>query len=145
MAVVSVSDWFGLAEADPRGVCLSCGKSADADVLVFLCAASVVTSSAVQDWLKDRWQAAKDMSGSPIPGPHWVSVQLDDSQSLHSVVLDWETAFADDWALSVRKAGEDTWIDVFDRAKWPSIYSECGRRNKNTDTTLCPAFNRCLF
>ena len=26
----------------------------------------VVTSSSVNDWLKDRWQAAMDMSGTPI-------------------------------------------------------------------------------
>eukprot|EP01043_Picozoa_sp_COSAG02_P090252 COSAG02_NODE_27131_length_616_cov_1.139265_1_plen_60_part_00 len=31
----------------------------------------VITHSQSVDWLKDRWQAAKDMNGTPIPGKHW--------------------------------------------------------------------------
>ena len=39
--------------------------------------ASVVTSSRIDDWLKDRWQAAKNMQGTPISGAHWLEVDLE--------------------------------------------------------------------
>jgi len=52
----------------------------------------VVTNGRANDWLKDRWQAragaarldarrgstqaAKNMQGAAIPGPHWLIVDL---------------------------------------------------------------------
>jgi len=55
---------------------LSTGCPATASVHGNLGPPSVVTSHVSTDWLKDRWQAAKDMSGTPIPGPHWLAVDL---------------------------------------------------------------------
>eukprot|EP00961_Rhodomonas_salina_P057788 776565-Rhodomonas_salina.1 len=49
-------------------VLLSEGKPATSDVRGNLGAAQTVTSSKMDDWLKDRWQAASDMSGTPIEG-----------------------------------------------------------------------------
>lgn len=54
------------------------------------------------DWLRDRWQAASDMSGKPIPGPHWVSIELDAGCAASEALIDWETARADDYELQVR-------------------------------------------
>lgn len=44
------------------------GCPATSDVRGNLGRPSVVTSPAVKDWLKDRWQAAVDMTGKPIRG-----------------------------------------------------------------------------
>ena len=114
-----------LTAADPRGPCLSCGLSANSDVQGNLGPPSVVTSQRVSNWLKDRWQAAKDMSGTPIPGPHWVAVGLDSSEVLHTVVLDWETAFADDWTLSGRAAPNGSWESLFDHSTWSTTWDAC--------------------
>jgi len=51
------------------------------------------------DWLKDRWQAASDMGGTNIPGPHKVEIDLGRDVSVCSVEIDWETAYADDYAI----------------------------------------------
>ena len=111
--------------------CLSLGKNAESDVRGNLGPATVVTDPKVGDWLKDRWQAASDMSGRPIPGNHWLTVDLgpecddDDPTSaitsgalaggapsprpasclLSGAVIDFETAFADKYFFSVRTAG----------------------------------------
>ena len=113
---------YGLEE------CLSLGKNAESDVRGNLGPATVVTDPKVGDWLKDRWQAASDMSGRPIPGNHWLTVDLgpecddDDPTSattsgalaggalpprpasclLSGAVIDFETAFADKYFFSVR-------------------------------------------
>merc|ERR1712137_181228 len=56
---------------------LSLGQLVQSDVRGNLGPAEVVTRGApARDWLKDRWQAAKDMSGAPLPGEHWLSVDL---------------------------------------------------------------------
>lgn len=132
MVVVSTLVFHqALTAADPRRVCLSCGLSANSDVQGNLGPPSVVTSQTVSNWLKDRWQAAKDMSGTPIPGPHWVTVGLDPSELLHTVVLDWETAFADDWTLSGRSSSSSSssldgaWEILFDHSAWPATWDEC--------------------
>ena len=42
-----------------------------------------------------RWQAAKNMKGEPIPGPHWIEVDLGGDECIVSrVLVDWETAHA---------------------------------------------------
>ena len=47
---------------------LSAGRPARASVRGNLSPAGVVTSAATDDWLRDRWQAASDMRGTPIRG-----------------------------------------------------------------------------
>lgn len=55
---------------------------------------SVVTSEATSDGLTDRWQAASDMHGTPLPGQHWLEVDLGRTCVAERFVVDWETAFA---------------------------------------------------
>ncbi len=43
-------------------------------LLLLLLLFSLCKMTFVQDWLKDRWQAAADMNGTPLPGPHWLQV-----------------------------------------------------------------------
>ena len=52
------------------------------------------------DWLKDRWQAASDMGGTAIPGPHKVEIDLGRDVSVCSVEIDWETAYAEDYTIA---------------------------------------------
>ena len=75
-----------------------------------LAPASAVTSASTRDWLKDRWQAAADMNGTPISGEHWVSVDLGGPHLAVSFVLDWETACADDYAVQALRDG--TWVTL---------------------------------
>ena len=53
-----------------------------------------------QDWLKDRWQAASDMGGTAIPGPHKVDIDLGRDVRVCSVEIDWETAYAEDYTIT---------------------------------------------
>ena len=38
--------------------------------------AQVVVDPSTKDWLKDRWQAASDMNGTPIKGLHFLKIVL---------------------------------------------------------------------
>lgn len=59
---------------------------------------------------EDRWQAASDMQGTPIPGPHWLSVDLVQQCTLSSVLIDWETARSDDyWIEGKVNKDPETW------------------------------------
>ena len=51
------------------------------------------------DWLKDRWQAASDMHGTAIKGPHWVHLKFSSPVAVNKIVLDWEAAYSDDYRL----------------------------------------------
>ena len=64
---------------------------------------SSVLSPSISDWLTDRWQAASDMSGTPIPGPHFLSLSFPSKRitSIKSVTLDFETAHCDDYTVSL--------------------------------------------
>ena len=62
------------------------------------------------DWLKDRWQAASDMGGTAIPGPHKVEIEFGRDVRVCSVEIDWETAYAEDYTIAadgVRVDGVD--------------------------------------
>jgi hypothetical protein len=41
------------------------------------------------------------MQGEPIPGEHWVTIDLLYSYVVRKVVIDWEQAFSDQWTLMV--------------------------------------------
>lgn len=75
------------------------GASATTDVRGNLGPASVVLQNSTVDWLKDRWQAASDMHGTAIRGAHWVHVNLDRPGRVRRFLLDWETAYAEDYSL----------------------------------------------
>ena len=58
-----------------------------------------------EDWIGDRWQAASDMGGTAIPGRHWILVDFSSSSSsvfVSKIVLDWETAYAEDYRVEGR-------------------------------------------
>ena len=40
-----------------------------------------------EDWLRDRWQAAKDMTGKPIDGNQWVMLDLGKRAQITRLVL----------------------------------------------------------
>jgi len=93
-------------------VVLSAGRPVSSDVHGNLGPASVVTSESVADWLADRWQSASDMSGTPIPGEHWLEVDLGAPAQLTGALLDWETAYATRWTLMARLNEADPWRAV---------------------------------
>jgi hypothetical protein len=63
---------------------------------------SVVLNDRVDDWLKDRWQIARDLTGVSLPLPQWIAIDLGPrlaSRAKHGctitrILLDWETAHA---------------------------------------------------
>jgi hypothetical protein len=93
---------------------LSAGRPARASARGNLGPPSVVTENSVVDWLKDRWQAARDMYGTPLKGPQWVAIELAQRCVPERVILDWETSYADDYEFQVRIAigTGDTWAPV---------------------------------
>jgi hypothetical protein len=85
---------------------LSADRPARASAAGNLASVQVVTrNTPPTDWLRDRWQAARDMSGTPLPAPQWVAVELEAGCSAQQVVLDWETACADIYDVQVRGVG----------------------------------------
>jgi hypothetical protein len=76
---------------------------------------SVVVSPQVTDWLKDRWQAAKDMSGTPIPGQHWLQLDLSHpANSLTRVLIDYEVALSNDYYIETHCVSTGSWQTVHD-------------------------------
>lgn len=45
------------------------------------------------NWLKARWQAASDMGGTAIKGPHLVEIDFGQEVNVCTVEIDWETAY----------------------------------------------------
>ena len=73
-----------------------------------------------------RWQAAIDMTGRPIPGRHWLQINLGRPYHICGVVIDWEDAFSDHWQIVGRRPSldslsnkndgkEDEWVPLFSR------------------------------
>ena len=53
--------------------------------LCFVC--RQITDGKNEDWLRDRWQAAKDMTGKPIDGNQWVMLDLSKRAQITRLVL----------------------------------------------------------
>lgn len=66
----------------------------------------LIQANETSDWLHDRWQAASDMGGTAIQGVHWVQLDFATRVTIHSVVLDWETAYSDHYQLQVPRQQE---------------------------------------
>jgi hypothetical protein len=81
---------------------ISRNKPVTASVRGNLGEASVITNGKRDDWLKDRWQAAKNMQGAPIPGPHWLLVELEQRCVVERIDVEFESAYARDYALKGR-------------------------------------------
>lgn len=88
-------------------ILLSKDRPVISDVRGNLGPASVVTNEDMNDWLKDRWQAAKNMNGEPIPGEHWLEIDLQRKCIIHRILIDWEDAYSDAW--TVNGALENSW------------------------------------
>ena len=52
-----------------------------------LCMWWQITDGKNEDWLRDRWQAAKDMTGKPIDGNQWVMLDLTKRAQITRLVL----------------------------------------------------------
>ena len=90
---------------------ISRNKPVTASVRGNLGPASVVTTGLKNDWLKDRWQAAKNMQGAPIPGTHWLLVDLEATCVVERIDVEFESAFARDYTLRGRsKSG--AWVSL---------------------------------
>eukprot|EP00933_Yihiella_yeosuensis_P068641 TRINITY_DN7449_c1_g2_i1.p1 TRINITY_DN7449_c1_g2~~TRINITY_DN7449_c1_g2_i1.p1 ORF type:complete len:318 (-),score=57.73 TRINITY_DN7449_c1_g2_i1:82-972(-) len=102
------------AVKEPEVKELSVGRPATSDVRGNLGAAKLVTQARPgKDWLKDRWQAAKDMSGSPIPGEHWLSIDLGRSGAeLEKIILDFEVAHANKYVLETAEKSNGPWTVI---------------------------------
>ena len=89
---------------------LSLARPATGSVRGNLGPPSVVTSEVMDNWLQDRWQAASDMNGTPIPGEHWIVVDLQRPCLVSSLLLDWEVAFCN--RFSILTDGKDKeWVE----------------------------------
>jgi hypothetical protein len=111
------------------------GTRATADVRGNLGPAAVVLTVNGTDWLHDRWQAASDMHGTAIRGSHWLRLDFGRPVRLHRVVLDWETAYAEDYRLQGRRAdsssssgGSNETILLFDAQRLADV----SRRNSHS-------------
>lgn len=49
------------------------------------------------------------MNGEPIPGPHWIEMDLQDTYWLRRFVIDWETAYSKFWTIEVKQKAEEDW------------------------------------
>ena len=100
--------------ATPVLALLSANKPVKADVRGNLGPPSVITQESTANWLTDRWQAAKDMSGDPIPGKHWVEIDLERECVVDNILIDWESAYCDDWLLRgrVTNSSSSKWVDL---------------------------------
>lgn len=78
---------------------LSVHAPVTSDVMGNLGAPSVVTSENVEDWLRDRWQSARNMQGEPVPGEHWLEIDLGRRSMITKILLDWEQAFCTDYTV----------------------------------------------
>jgi hypothetical protein len=74
-------------------------KSVTSDVHGNLGDPNVVLSESVENWLTDRWQAASNMQGSPIPGTHYLHLFLNAKAIINHVIIDFETAYSDHYKL----------------------------------------------
>eukprot|EP01048_Picozoa_sp_COSAG05_P034801 COSAG05_NODE_14752_length_388_cov_0.598616_1_plen_107_part_10 len=57
------------------------------------------------------------MNGTPIPGAHWLIIDLGKKAQLSRVVLDWETAFAKGYDIDVSDLGQP------DSPDWKPVYT----------------------
>ena len=64
--------------------------------------ANIVLNGKSNNWLKDRWQAAKNMQGVPIPGKHFIQfIFKNNIDMIKQITLDYETAYSSKYVLTV--------------------------------------------
>lgn len=85
------------------------------------------------DWLKDRWQAAKDMTGAPLPGPHWLQLTLPrPAATLSRVLIDFEVALCTDYSIEVfcPASAAGSWETVHDTRTAKASHTRSKRVSK---------------
>ena len=111
----------GKVEVKVEPYLLSQGRSVKADVKGNLGPPEVVTNVDMKDWLKDRWQAAGDMSGTPLRGKHWLEIDLERPCIITSTLIDFEVAYSRDWSIQGKvDSSSDAWVDLI-TSKSPSL------------------------
>ena len=55
------------------------------------------------------------MTGRPIPGHHWLQIDLSHPNYICGVVLDWEDAYSDHWNIVGRSDDQHSWTPIFER------------------------------
>ena len=96
----------------------------------------VVVDPRMESWLTDRWQAAQDLTGKAIPGPHWIELTFNHPvQEISDMIIDYETAFANDYAVEVCFDGSEVNMIVGCK-EWKQILrsSQVKQRIKVTNT-----------
>lgn len=98
---------------------VSNGATVSSSVRGNLAPVEVIINGKKENWLKDRWQAAKNMQGVPIPGEHWVRLDFRKNvKEIKSIVLDWETAFANEYVIEVSDS-EGGWATLYSHGLTP--------------------------
>lgn len=114
-AISAVAARAAAAAVAPRAAparLLSAGRPVTSDVRGNLADASVITGlDPPGDWLTDRWQAAADMSGTPLPGEHWVEIDLGAVFELTRFIVVWEKAYAAKYVVRGRLFSDGAWAD----------------------------------
>ena len=62
--------------------------------------------------MTDRWQAAANMAGEPLPGEHWVEIDLEGASRVAAVEVLWEKALARKWTAQARPSEENPWVAI---------------------------------
>eukprot|EP00929_Paragymnodinium_shiwhaense_P084389 TRINITY_DN45113_c0_g2_i1.p1 TRINITY_DN45113_c0_g2~~TRINITY_DN45113_c0_g2_i1.p1 ORF type:complete len:349 (+),score=75.12 TRINITY_DN45113_c0_g2_i1:99-1145(+) len=93
---------------------LALGRPARSDVRGNLGAASLITKAGPgKNWLKDRWQAAADMNGTPLKGEHWLAIEMEEEGAhLTRVVIDFEDAHAAEYILETGDSLRGPWHEL---------------------------------
>jgi hypothetical protein len=106
--------------------------------------ASVILNNRTEDWIRDRWQAASDLHGTNIQGPHFVQFTWRQNVSssrpstpklraasalenpvepmivVQRMVLDWEAAYSDNYDVQIRNAST---FESMPLSSWQTIFS----------------------
>ena len=129
------------------GVWIECLVSTDVRGNLGPAAVLLNHHSNTEDWLRDRWQAASDMHGTNIRGPHWVHFTWKQTISNDTVPpqtvrgahrpeeprvvvqrmeLDWEAAYSDHYDVQIRNASS-SWQTIFSmRPAWSNNSTATG-------------------
>ena len=52
------------------------------------------------------------MGGRPIPGEHWIEIDLERLCVVEKVIIDWEDGYSDSWTIKVIQKPDGCSFDV---------------------------------
>lgn len=67
------------------------------------------------------------MSGRPLPGEHWLEVDLKDVYTVTSVLIDWEDGFSHNWTLKGKVSADSPWQPIYEGK--PSMKKTVSKRH----------------